>query len=117
MSNNEWNILIHEGFSKIQIAFPQIDICESENFANPYDKRIIFISNKNKNIMARLDVNILNKTYYQVYYEICKFCEQLVVPYSVSNNILKVQPHTCVNCGASLKSGVHKCEYCGTEYW
>lgn len=28
-----------------------------------------------------------------------------------------VSAHNCPNCGAFLKKGVHKCEYCQTEFW
>ena len=111
------NILTHEGYSQIESVFPQIQICSTNYPTNPYVERIVFILDNPTRVIAHLDVDILNKTYYQVYYEICKFCEQLVTPYSFPNNILKIEARICVNCGVSLKSGVHKCEYCGTEYW
>ena len=28
-----------------------------------------------------------------------------------------VSAHNCPNCGAFLRKGVHKCEYCQTEFW
>ena len=120
MTNDERYMLTHKGYSQIESVFPQIRICSNVHLANPWVEHIVFISDNPTMVIAHLDVNIINRTYSQACYEIYKFCEQLIISYSIPNNInniLKTQAHICVNCGASLKSDVHKCEYCGTEYW
>ena len=33
------------------------------------------------------------------------------------NSTSDISAHNCPNCGAVLKKGVHKCEYCQTEFW
>ena len=33
------------------------------------------------------------------------------------NSTPNVSAHNCPNCGAFLRKGVHKCEYCQTEFW
>ncbi len=33
------------------------------------------------------------------------------------NSTSDISAHNCPNCGAFLKKGVHKCEYCQTEFW
>lgn len=33
------------------------------------------------------------------------------------NSTQDASAHNCPNCGAFLKKGVHKCEYCQTEFW
>ena len=33
------------------------------------------------------------------------------------NSTSDISAHNCPNCGAFLKKGAHKCEYCQTEFW
>jgi hypothetical protein len=33
------------------------------------------------------------------------------------NSTSDISVHNCPNCGAFLKKGTHKCEYCQTEFW
>lgn len=33
------------------------------------------------------------------------------------NSTLDISAHNCTNCGAFLRKGIHKCEYCQTEFW
>lgn len=38
-------------------------------------------------------------------------------PVEDEKSTVGVSAHNCPNCGAFLRKGIHKCEYCQTEFW
>jgi hypothetical protein len=41
----------------------------------------------------------------------------IIDPVEDEKSTSDVSAHNCPNCGAFLKKGAHKCEYCQTEFW
>ena len=41
----------------------------------------------------------------------------IIDPVEDEKSTVDVSAHNCPNCGAFLKKGAHKCEYCQTEFW
>ena len=41
----------------------------------------------------------------------------IIDPVEDEKSTVDVSAHNCPNCGAFLRKGVHKCEYCQTEFW
>lgn len=50
-------------------------------------------------------------------YEALQACIDYIKRCTVKkSNDAVLQPRYCVSCGAALKNGSHRCDYCDTEY-
>ena len=106
----------HEALIEIENIFPQLEIFNCYDY-DIFKTRYIFRSNETRKILGHLDVED-DESVYQIICKIIRACENYVNQHTIEkSNDVVLQIHHCTCCGAVLKRGSYKCEYCDAEYW
>lgn len=109
---DHWEVICDE----IRNIFPQLLIQQCEDM-DYFKIHFVILSRKTKEILIKIDMDYDDDTYDVVYKILC-FCDDYLHQHTlVKTDSTSPQIHHCICCGAALKRGSYKCEYCDTEYW
>lgn len=108
---------IHHIIDELEKSYPQFWFRVFNDPASWGTKILIYIRNT-KDIAGTIEVDKDIRRDLGWIEKVTSFCDDYI-----KNRTIRKEPTAdpkvfyCTACGAPLKNGSHKCEYCGTEYW